>query len=291
MKNAILLLSLVAAIFGEVSYDSSRCLYDTSNGVISLNSFGGWINTSLANGQQWFVNPCPRTVYLNSPSPCPGQSGVCVGEADNSVVSRGEFADALFAESASGQGIEIMMHESNCPEGGDYKSTIEFVCVNSVETTWLVDSKGCAVTINILTPAACPVDDVDSEIPFPNYTSATVVHQDHVVLLPAVIVLAVALCSFLFCCCCAARRRRRCQMAKKIQMEQFSNVAFRPIPSNQVTRSVEESAPFNPYVSQPQYFYYYPTQQEQIHESVPLESQDEKIARDLQAQFDQEAQM
>jgi len=92
-------------------------------------------------------------------------------------------------------------------------------------------------------------------------------------------------------------------------MKQFSSVAFQPIPqSKNAIKSTANVVPqqlptYNPYLNnqQPQFVYYYPSAQNgsapqfpfvhpqfQQPQQVKQESSDEKIARELQAQFDRE---
>jgi len=78
-------------------------------------------------------------------------------------------------------------------------------------------------------------------------------------------------------------------------MKQFSSVAFQPIPSTTSANVNQQPQNLNPYVAQPQFVYYYPSQNGTSPEFFSQYTQndetqnDETIARNLQAQFNQES--
>jgi len=287
MKVLVVLVALVYAAAGNYQDD---CQYISTDGeVYSLNYFGGWINKTATNGDQWFINPCPSFIW--DTQPCPQDASVCVTSSQGVTSIRGLKNSSLISDAAVGtQGVEVMYSSPDvCSSGVNYKTVIEFVCVQSDDSWTIVDDNLCTVTHTIQSSDACPISHVylDGDMP----SSYVVIEAEHAAFQMFFILIALISCCCLMCCCCL--RRRRCQKAKAIQMQQFSNVAFQPIPSAQQSLKATEMAPsYNPYVAQPQYFYYYPTQQE-MHEAVPLDtiSSDEKMAKELQAQFNQEAQM
>jgi len=293
--SVIIFIGFVCAVSSQ-RFESNTCVYYSSNNDVyyGLANFNGWINYTTTAGDVWYVNPCPDFSYYSSP--CPEGSSICL--ISNGVLSiRGLVNGSVFSDSVEGssKGVEIM-EATNEPctkeaDDGNYKTVVEFIC-ESEQDHWTVIVEECVVTLNIHTSNACPLITYDG----PGFEDHPV---ERVVVIPWLFMLLSALAFIAcMCCCCCASRRRRCQQAKKIQMQQFSNVAFQPIPSTQQSKTVSSTLPsFNPYVAQPQYFYYYPTQQAQAQQPiVPLESMsvassDEIMAKELQAQYDRESQV
>jgi hypothetical protein len=247
----------------------------------------GWENATDQNGNIWFFTVCD----LEISSPCSSLDtlnetvNVCQ-QINGQLYNKGTFDTEIFSDSANGagQGFEVMFGvESDTP----VKTLLQFVC--SYDTPDSVSVNVVDDTLTIITynsALACPIsDDYSSDYGSINPFFFIIRH------------LSLALIAIgCVCCCCAIRMRRRRvqQQTKDIAMKQFSNVAFQPIPQ---TNATFRQAP-NPNVAQPQFVYYYPSQQNgavptqpQVFVNKMQESSDEKIARDLQAQFDRESQV
>jgi len=290
MKLFIVLLALVYAISGD--YSAETCQYTTSDGSIIDLSNLGYTNYTSFNGDRWYFKSCPYFNY--GQSFCP--EGVSVCKYDNKNVANqmdiihemGMTNSSQFSElSANGtnKGMEIMYTSSDnaCPEGGNYKIIVEYVCAEYFYTT-ISSEDNCAYTVTIRTSEACEIPNVPIEL------MPTTMVQIHIHSLPLLFIVFSLISFCCFMCCCCAIRRRRCNNARKIQRQQFSSSAFQPIPTTQQSRVTGSTQSFNPLLAQPQYFYYYPTQQEMNAVQLDTISSDEQVAKELQAQFDQESQ-
>jgi len=316
MKSLIVVLIALTAIIVAVEEDTSSslqtCNYYSSSGnwyrFYGLGYFGennqGWINGSDSKGNVWSFQVCQYYAVnseedSDSYNPCPTGSSVCVAQSeDGQVLNRGSTATAMFNDLPNGaEGFEVMFGSSDDEE---VKTVIDFVCssVNYVPLITSIQSDDKFTTITVNSTDACQSTEVwyvDAD-----YESNTV-RIDGGFLFFALVFLVGAVCSL--CCCCCLARRRRVQRNKDIAMKQFSNIAFQPIPSvnrGNVTGVHQQTTvplpAYNPYLvqQQPQFVYYYPHQQQQVVPPVvPLQTvdNDEKLAKQLQAQFDREAQV
>jgi len=282
--------------------DSTVQYYLGSIGFTSNN----WVSANDVNGNLWSIRVCDDLVDSNPL--CPVNSSICVTSSTNEDVSnRGTDSTAIVADSPSGVfgGLEVAYGADGvCPDdkSSSIKTIVEYVCSGDSVEVITIDSENCFTTITISSTYACPYHDEmtgDDE-------EGTVMIAPFMTFFGLVLMALVFVC---MCCCCMIRKRR-CQK-KEIAMKQFSNVAFQPIPANQMNQQQPQMKQnpnfpaYNPYV-QPQFLYYYPTQQQQqiqvpIQQSqqpqspqvVELEQfdNDEKLAKQLQAQFDLEHQV
>jgi len=316
MKSSLIvvLIALTAAIIAveeDTSSSLQTCSYWSSSGnqyrFYGLGYFGvdnyGWMNATDTKGNVWSFQVCQYYAINsddvdNSYNPCPTGSSVCVAQSeDGQILNRGSASTAKFNDLPNeAEGFEVMFGSSDDDE---VKTVIDFVCSAEdyvpVITSIQSDDKFTTITVN--STEACQTeiwygDDGDYE--------SNTVRIDGGFLFFALVFLVGACCSL--CCCCCLARRRRVQRNKDIAMKQFSNIAFQPIPSankGNVTGVHQQTVPlpaYNPYlVQQPQFVYYYPHQQQQQVQPpiVPLQvvDNDEKLAKELQAQFDREAQV
>jgi len=295
----ILLISIFIGLT-TAAYLADSCTYTNSEGSqFDFSQFGGWLNFTDGDST-WFINPCPQSVeFAVDDNVCAQIDGatLCKVLGDGKVSVRGQDNSSLWSDYTS-SGVEVMYSsEEACyidplnAASSNYKTAIDFVCdvQNEMLASASIDNKAdqCSLTtITIQTYYACPVIYEDSAHFEIETYDATVSFGFFVPIIAFIVALFV-------CCCCCCARRRRCRQ-QRICQQQFSNLAFQPVPSStQATRPAVNGASFNPYVPQPQYYYYYPTQQT-VHQQVPLENMpvatsDENMARQLQAQYDREA--
>lgn len=284
MKTILLLgAALLCAVFADVTYNQTTCEY-VQNGITYNFSNQRYFNLTDVAGNVWFVDPCPGG---ENRLPCPKGSSVCMyNNVTGKVSDRGNSSTVIFADSQNG-GIEATYSSPESCGDGEYKTFVNFVC-----TSQLIIEDGCLTNIYIVMSEMCPAYNDGSDGGMPWEDNESYVHAD--LTLPFLVLLCIPACCLCLCCCCI--RKRRCQRARQIQMQQMHSAAFQPIPSSSQPKN-NATAPFNPYIAQPQYFYYYPNQnQQEMTEMVPLEnivveSEDEKLAKQLQAQYDREAQM
>jgi len=301
MRTFALCFAILLAYVSAQSCD----YYSTSGDSYYLGGLGWesnhWMNfTDDASSSVWYFRVCEDSESDNEfVNPCPAGSAVCVSVKGGAFVSRGSLDSVLMSDSpyGSSEGVEEVFGSADvCEDNSAIKTVIDYVCGDSFDpivTISLVD--GCFTTITVNTTQACSsdVEDGDMDDWVEDDMDSEEVHP-HIFISFSGLVLMIAMCICMCCCCCLAKRRR-CQRKKDIAMKQFSNVAFQPIPQTRTQSNVvpQMNLPaYNPYVVQPQQFvYYYPTQVPQQQASfVPLEqvNSDEKFAKDLQAQFDNE---
>jgi len=298
--RSISLISLFIGIATAAYFSDSCTYYNTQGQQVDFSGFNGWIN--VTDGEStWMINPCPQYI-MNSDETniCAESNGaLCKVLPDGKISVRGQDNSSLWSDYGT-VGVEVMYaSEEDCyidpldiASTSTYKTAIEFVCDSSNFMSAVVSQdekdKCSLVTITINSYLACArdseilIDPIDPEV-----------SGEHVTIGIFAPIIAFIV-SFFLCCCCCCVRRRRCRQ-QRICKQQFSNLAFQPVPSTQATRpAAVNGAPFNPYVPQPQYYYYYPTAQQTVHQQVPLENvtvdvSDERVARELQAQYDREA--
>jgi len=222
----------------------------------------------------------------------------------NGVV-RGLSNLTFWADSPLGydKGAEVIFGSlTECPSGGYYKTAIEFVCTEDVEPIFSFTFENCLTTIYVNSSKACPIEtdnavtsdddgDDDNMIFGDDDEESSDEHFSGADINIWVVFAPLALC----CCVCVRCCRRRRQMKQKEVAMQFSNVAFQPIPSSSfaTTISAIQMPIYNPYVQPAQFYYHYNDQDVlSMPQRVELEqSSDEVLARELQAQFDQESRV
>jgi hypothetical protein len=313
MRSVFIFATLLAVAF------STSCYYgSTSEDFYDLSKVGSdnWITGTDNNNNVWNINVCveieevseekfmKRDNFKRAEIPtCPMNSSVCV-QKDEVLFNMGTDSTAIFSDSPNGasSGVEVIYSaEGDCTtqdgNAASIKTIVEYNCAYNEEETVSIVTDGCFTTINVNSPYACPQNynwDDDNTV---------YIHTPFFAFF-GLVLMAVA-CTCLCCCCCM--RRKRIQK-RNIAMRQFSNVAFQPIPASQMKstvqqpQTVQQNLPaYNPYV-QPQFLYYYPSQQQQVQQTpiqfqqpqmVELEqmNDDEKLAKQLQAQFDRESQV
>jgi len=311
--KAILVLAVLLAV-AQCFINDFSCTYTATDGSFYYIGKVGqdsnfWLNATADDGTVYYFQVCQGNSEDDTfVPPCPFNSSVCFNTKDT-LVNIGTTSTQLWSDAPSGSenGVEsVFGAEGSCQEGGDsIKTVIDYVCEYGSETSTMVVTDQCFTTITVYSEDACPTDgdlvDFDDDMDYSD--------SEEVIYIPffsfgALLSMAVV-CVCLMCCCCM--RRRKCQQRKSIAMKQFSNQAFQPIPTNVVKQSVPMMQPnqvplpsYNPYVvQQPQQFvYYYPSQfQQQQHPIVKLDQvdqqlvSDEKLAKDLQDQFNRESQV
>jgi len=268
------------------------------------------------DGSVWNWKVCDDGAQEVNEIPCPANSSVCVSTNGNPSVNRGSTYTALWSEipqptTTSNSGIEVAFgSDEACPK--DYsaiKTVIDYVCSSvsnekrdNQDYFITVDTnEACFTTITVYTQEACDQDSYQDG----DYDSWEASNEVHGFFFPFITFGTLLIMSVLFtvmCCCCLIRLRRR-NVKKAIAMKQFSNVAFQPIPqthsirqTNPIAQQPLNSLPsYNPYVMQPQnqqFVYYYPGQQQQMNPIKEVQiTSDEKLAKELQSQFDRESRV
>jgi len=294
------LLSVLYVVSAQVQ-NTKTCYYDAESTTYSFEGLGyetqGWLNGTDASNNVWYFQICQQSVSDVNASPCPDGSSVCVS-MKGQTSSRGSTDSVQFSDSPfpNTDGFEVIFGAQSQEDSTEYKTVIEFLCSGDLEPVVTIVAGDSFTSITVNSSYACGMvwTDMGSW-----EESEKVIQIDVGALFIAFVSILVGCC---VCCCCCVARRRRCQRNKNIAMKQFSNVAFQPIPAAKSTQVVQNSVPlpsYNPYIQQqPQFVYYYPNQQQQqtVVPSSPQFNQvvqldDEKLARQLQAQFDQEAQV
>jgi len=310
MQSLILALIALSAIVNAQVITTKQCYY-SSNSEDSFEWYQfqmlgsdnqGWLNGTDANGDVWNFRICDQDQFdTDNENPCPDDSSVCV-LSNGKTQTRGSTASVQFSDTPYPDtfGFEVIFGAEI--DNQDYKTVIEFVCGWGLpEPIVSIQLDGTYTTIIVNTTYACPES---SDVTDPRVE----MQVDFAFLFFSLLMLFGLVCSL--CCCCCLVRRRRCQRNKDIAMKQFSNVAFQPIPSALTTQSTTTSSiqqhtvplpAYNPYLIHPQqqqqFVYYYPSQNQQVATTtintpptVQLDD-DEKLAKQLQAQFDQEVQV
>jgi len=293
MKQLIVLALFLAVAVAQLSCSSS---FITDDGY-TYNFYEGWFNVTDQNGVDWYFSVCAT----NAESPCGLDNGeitsVCQvvkeipipkGHADTVAVTQ--------SPDGSSRGLELLYGlESAVP----VKTVIELVCSSIEDDTKIKVVDNAMSVITFSSPKNCPVT-VAVYDDFPQIDEQSnqevVIHSGAFIYFLFLCVSLVSVC----CCCTCLLRRKRIQQRRDIQMKQFSSVAFQPIPHNVAAKTsapAQQQAPsFNPYIAQPQFVYYYPSQNgsseipfPQYTQNADVTQNDENIARNLQAQFDQES--
>jgi len=281
----------------------------------------GWLNGTDQDGNLWFFRICDfyddeATVGgaasdVDEINPCgsldtPTESVTVCQSKQGQLYVKGTDDTVRYSDSpnGSGAGFEIMYGVETATPA--IKTLIELNC--DYEQDGVVNVTNIDDSFTIITYTGyqcCPIQMIDGSDDAP-------IFEPRQNFAPIAMFYLMVLCSafFFVCCCCTCLvRRRRCQQQKAVAMKQFSNVAFQPIPhSNNTVKSTATVTPqnvptYNPYLNQqPQFVYYYPSAQngsttqfpfvhpqfQQPQQQVKQENSDEKIARELQAQFDRE---
>jgi len=276
----------VSSSNGDFYYSDLNVIYNND----------GWYNGTDDNGNIWFFRSC----VVNTTSHCPDGSSVCFVDQKGVINNRGSTSTALFSDYQSEDylsGYEIIF---GVESDSSIKTVVDFVCMNDNETKVSVSTDGQFTTITVYSNSNCPSASYGDDMIYWESYQSFFSRFFFTILLSCCCIALLPIC-----CCCI--RRRRCQRNKNIAMKQFSNIAFQPIPSVRPNiQSVQQPnipiPTYNPYVQQqPQFVYYYPSQQQQQqqHQQIPLQeihpvvqlNDDEKLAKQLQAQFDRESQV
>jgi len=300
MNKVWILLAFVLCAFAQ---DSEPCTYLATDGSFYdfgyLND-GNWLQVTDENNNVWNVNLCPE----EDEESC-GQLNTTVCETISSTeVLRGMTSTASYSDSPNGanQGVEIIFSADS------FKTVVELVCNptldeseanikiqtasdNSMATITIESFQGCPLTDDIFEDSHEDDDEDDQS----SFNTKKKFHS--VLIFPLVAGLIVFCCA----CCCCLIRRRRCNQQRQCQFKNFSNAAFQPIPqSSAPSQSPNSSVMFNPYMSQPmqtmnQVYYYNPSTEAYVPSSpsqVPLTTsqvqEDERLARQIQAQLNME---
>lgn len=309
---------VVLALLLAVCYADMNCWYMTQSSspvVYSLEDLAWetnhWMNGTDDNGHTWFWKVCDDGSIDNTPQ-CPKNSSVCIQTKNGKSENRGTTSTALWSDIEGEQsGVEVVFgSEDVCSfdDSEEIKTVIDYVCGTDATPTVTITSKGCFTQITVVTVEACAETEYteDGEY-YPGEDGDLNEAVETIIITPFLtfgLLLTITVLFTCLCCCCIIRRRR-CQK-KAIAMRQFSNIAFQPIPSthsviNKQQPISNQQIPmpsYNPYVvpqnGQPQFVYFYPGQQQN---QVPLETfsvqdtqidSDEKLAKELQSQFDRE---
>jgi len=295
MKQLIVLALFFTVAAAQLSCSSS---FITEDGY-SYNFYEGWFNVTDQYGVNWYFSVCATSVE----SPCGvDKNGEIVSvcqKIKDIPIPKGHADTVAVTQSPDGssRGLELMYAlESEIP----VKTVIELVCSSADENEEYIKIKVIDNAMSVITyssPKNCPTtiyDVVPSPVE-PQPAHGVVIHSGAFIYFLFLCVSLVSVC----CCCTCLLRRKRMQQRKDIQMKQFSSVAFQPIPNNTSAKNnatAQQAPSFNPYIAQPQFVYYYPSQNGAATETpFPQYTQndviqnDESIARNLQAQFDQES--
>lgn len=286
---------------------------------------GGWANYDLTglykssgnayagkdeNGNIFYFNLCGTLQGLEEENlGCDPQASVCIQSETGVFFTAGRPGADWVQNSLSNVSINYnngdLCASDNTNGYVQIETTITLICSEdqSPFTIVAVNYTDCAVNITALSSAACPKYEI---------------HHRHVSGVLGFVLIALCVCASCLCICVCCRRRcrrnRACTRSKPVEM---NSVAFHPIPQQpiqqvpqQMVAQPDQFVPMNMYPPQfqpapMQYYqpyYVYPNMQTQQnpmvpfvqtndHQLVQLETQadaDEKLARELQAKFDNE---
>jgi len=291
------------------------CQYESgTNDLFNMNL--SWDNVTDESGNVWFFNGCPSSASYYE-SECSNDALVCViFKGAEKTITAGLIENSLYSD-INYQGVDITAGSNTACVGIDarnMKTSLEYFCDPELdETVTTVETDGCYTVITINSSYVCG-QQMSNDVVYDGYMPEPSDVEDSVTYININFMFLLSLGLFLFasvCCCCCVARKRRCQQKKLAAMKQFSNVAFQPIPhsTQPVKQMVVQQQPqpfaqvpsYNPYIQSQQYVYYYPMQQMNVPTPVALdvnvnshqeqEDADEKLAKDLQAEFDRESRV
>jgi hypothetical protein len=305
---------------GDVNEPPYDCKFKGPDGFYNLEPLyknGGNAYSAIDNqGNTFFFNFCgDLSAEAEGSMGCDPSAAVCVLTSFGAYINAGRPSEEWVVGEDSNNVSITYTNGDSCVIGdvaSPYQTVLQMYCDDTTELNVTSVTYGnCQVSINAVTMYACPQMGGKSRHGGAGFM---------VILLPA-------LCCCLSCLCVAAccRRRRRMCIQRKVEMGTYQPVPqeapqavaqpqVQQIPQPVVHAPQYPVAPqlplsYQPYVVpmqyqfQPQYFqppsYFYPQQQAPV---APLEqandahivnrenqvTDDEKIARDLQAQFDRE---
>jgi hypothetical protein len=246
-----------------------------------------------ANGDEWLFNVCDNLSSLMF-SNCSKDAVVCKRTKEGLVSNAGKRADWNKLDD-SRIGVEVTYGEGDVCGNSRLKTTFEFQC-SAADKKLVVQSikhvDGCYTVITIRSQQACIKPSVTT---FATISPGHATIETRFFFSPFLftMLLGLFLCVCLFCCACCSRRRRQRlhQIHMEHEMSQFPVTTFQ-VPQNPPAYSAQFVEP-----QAPQY-YLFPTVQSPVVQSPAaleeregLLSADEKLARELQAQFNQEANM
>jgi len=246
------------------------------------------------NGDEWLFNVCDNLSNLIV-SNCSKDAVVCKRTKNGVVSNAGKRADWNKLDDLR-IGVEVTYGEGDVCGNSKLKTTFEFQC-SAADKKLVVQSikhvDNCYTVITIRSQQACFKPSVTTYATVePGYSTVT---ETRFFFSPFLftMILGLFLCVCLFCCACCARRRK--QRLHRIQMEhemsQFPVTSFQ-IPQSPPPYSVQFAEP-----QAPQYYLFPAVQAPIVQSPASLEeregllSADEKLARELQAQYNQEANM
>jgi hypothetical protein len=325
MNYSLLIVFLIATAAFAIPDEQTCWSYFSATDGSFYEVNAGWLTGADQDGNNWFFRICDFDEQVNSDGdvtiysvsggefdPCgildtDTEAATVCQQTKAGLILKGTDDTVRYSDSPNGedQGYEIMYGVETATPA--IKTLIQLNCDYNQDGVVNITNIDDTFTIISYTGyQCCPQARVGTDSFEPTQVSTNFA--------PIALFYIMILCSafFFICCCCTCLvRRRRSQQQKAIAMKQFSSVAFQPIPqSNNAIKSTATVAPqqlptYNPYLNnqQPQFVYYYPSAQngsapqfpfvhpqfqQQQQPQVKQENSDEKIARELQAQFDRE---
>jgi len=338
MKTLVVLLCFVLLAFAHKGSKSGHnnkhkqdCVFQGDSGDrIDLSRIAGKVFTvnetviGHNTNSTWYWTVCGN---LSEIAVCPPSSAICFVENGKASNWGNASTVQISAKELHPDGVTLAFAGEMCSYGILRSASLHFHCdwnaVTPKVTT--MNKYTCNVDFTIASIYACDTT-VDSE------------NGSHLVMAPFLVVFFISFmtfaCCICLCACCRRRIHRKQQQKRELEMIQYSNVAFQPIPQEEqkeeTKKTVRQSPPapgrlphpvpvqhipaYYPPVSQlpvqpvqlqPPQFFLYPSVQHPVQFQPASFTQpatntvakreeqvtdDEKLARELQAQFDREAQ-
>jgi len=319
----LLLLSLFFAVCWCRS--ANNCLYTVNDLVFDLSPARGLQLTHKSGNISWALSLCGGLQKTG----CDESSAVCIVNGNAKPMNYAN-ASTAFATSGSTQYLTLfLVGGDECAPGQKRKAKFNIACTDSDEDTVTVDYAEqftCIATVSMSSRFGCGIKPTDNDgglmyVPGNSYVAPVLI----------LIISALGCCCiFLLACICCNRKKITKQGYQQLQSHENSNsVQMRSITHSPVSVTNQTAPP--PQLQVPQYLMQVPLQQQQFPGFYPMypavqfpnqfqapapipvaaapqirpaiatdssiakqEDQlddDEKLARELQAQFDSEAQV
>lgn len=306
MKAIITFICLALVVFAADTSDKHASCFMSFAGINYVLP-PRWMDINVSNFTKWHINPCQTHDSL-------GEGGATFDNQNEDLAgayfteedaqshqvtkySRGLASTAVWQpiwdDTSVVQGMDIALTNPNgneanpqCAAGNEYTTRLSYICDGTVHEpqATLTSESDCEASFRILWKHACPVED------------KTIYKRSH----SFVLFMLISSVLFSFCCCMLALRKRK---QAKILNNNFSNVAFQPIPKKSAISTVRVPTQnphvplYNPqqnHIHVPQsYFFTQPVIPMNNSHCVQLEkstqeTQDAQLARSLQNQYDNE---
>jgi len=272
--------------------DEEDCVYAVNDFYYDFSDLEGIVYKYMdENNSTWYWSICGDLSSVATTG-CSPNSAVCVVKGTNAI-SYGNASTAALLEQSEDAEDDISIMFSNgdqCDVQSRRTVTLHMTCDEEAEEPVVTSSTQslCTASLNISSSAACPdsIDDGDHEA-----------IELIVIIVPVVGGVAIILTAVLIFVCCRRMKRRRQALSVAhvplLQDQETPRHQHQPIHSHLPypvpVQQMPAFYPMNGQIQVPQQFVLYPPIQSQMQQVVaPVTTGDERLARELQSQFDKE---